>query len=155
MNAITNVSPGIAEAMSAAEVLAHCRDISAIIGPKAEARATVMTLYTGDKVMVSINPLGISQSNSETFRGNSWADAFEKARTWAANFKQVRRNGIIKRMALAIIEITDEHGSCAEARLKGAGFDRDEITEFHETACARAGEMAMGSPFSVLMEGAA
>jgi hypothetical protein len=151
MNVTTRVSPEIAEAMTVAQLEAACQDIKSMIGPKADVYIGVSDHSIG-RGHVSVHPDGICGKGEKYFHASTWTEAFTAARAWASTHKPVRRNNIIRKMALAIISITDEFGECAEARLRAADFSREDITEFHEAACARAGEMAMGSPFSVLME---
>lgn len=152
MNAISKVSPQVAEAMSVSDLLAECRALASQMGPKAEVRVGVMARYGGNDAMVHIYPDGMARSLGETAEGKSWPEAFAAAQVWISTHKQVRRNNIIRKMALAVISITDEFGECPEARLRAADFSRDEISEFHQVACARASEMCASAPFSVLME---
>lgn len=153
MNVTTKITPEVFEAMSAADLIGQCRALAAQLGPRADVTISIIPAMPKKSTLIHIRPNGIGHSAAQTVSGNEWADTFAAAREWIATHKQVHRNNIIRKMALAIISITDEFGECAEARLRAADFAGDEITEFHEAACARAGEMCQGAPFSVLMEG--
>ena len=142
----------IAEAMSASDIASACKEISAAIGGRAETWISVGAEYSGGNIVVFIHPYGKTSGKTETVREKTFPQAFSAAMDWAKSHKQVRRNAIVRSMALAIIELTDEHGKCEEARLRAKDFSRDEITEFHEAACQRAGEMCSNKPFAVLME---
>lgn len=72
-------------------------------------------------------------------------EAREMIRAWHAT----RRNDMVRRLALAIIETTDEHTRCTTTLLRAKGFTQPEIEEFRDAACARASEMAGNAPFSV------
>ena len=68
-------------------------------------------------------------------------------RAWIARFAAIRR------MALAVISLTDEHGTCTEAALIRQGFTADQVADLHEAACERAGLMCHGVPFVVVRAG--
>lgn len=136
--------------MTAEDVHAELKKLCVTVGSGASASMFLYTVVDRYRCKISIHP-GNHQPDAD-FTGTSWPEAFAAAYAWVGTHKQVRRNNIIRKMALSIIEITDEHGSCAEARLKAAAFTREEITEFHQPACARASEMCASAPFSVLME---
>jgi hypothetical protein len=152
MNVMTKASPEMTEAMSASDLTDACAALKLTIGAKASVSIVISNTryHTGDAVGIIVYPAGFGAT--ESFRGATWSEAFAAAYAWAATHKQIRRNNIIRKMALAIISITDEFGECAEARLRAVDFTREEITEFHEAACARASEMCASAPFSVLME---
>lgn len=142
----------ITEAMTAVELLAECQSIAAEIGPKAELYASVNTGRNRKIASIGIYPSGIGTYRHEWIYGATWHEVLAGAREWATNHKQVNRNSIVRRMALAVIEITDEHGRCDAARLKAKDFGADEIKEFHEAACQRASEMCANAPFVVVFE---
>jgi hypothetical protein len=141
----------ITEAMTPKDLLAACREVNRLVGPKAETSISVVQMY-GDagNVLLFIRNTPMA-GISETIRADTWPEAFSRAREWATTHRAVHRNSIVRKMALAIIGITDEHGRCTEARLRGADFSREDIIEFHESACERATEMAGNAPFVVLM----
>ena len=59
-----------------------------------------------------------------------------------------------RKMALAIIELTDAEGSVTDRALRLAGFSQAQIDLHAETAAALANEMAGKGPFTVVLEGA-
>jgi len=52
-------------------------------------------------------------------------------------------------MALAIIDLTDQHGRCDRAMLTRREFSGAEVDDLKDAACQRASEMSANSPFSV------
>jgi hypothetical protein len=82
--------------------------------------------------------------------GATFAELTANAEQAIHNWKATRHNDVIRKMALAVISITDEHTECTATRLKAAGFSESDITTYHEKACARASEMAGAAPFKVL-----
>lgn len=59
-----------------------------------------------------------------------------------------------RKMALAIIELTDAEGAVTDRALRLAGFSQTQIDAHAETAAALANEMAGKGPFTVVLEGA-
>lgn len=84
------------------------------------------------------------RGRGETFR-EMLADC---ERNLAASAGQ-RRETLIRRMALAIIDIADEHVTVTAHLLRAKGFRDDEIKATHEAACTRASEMCGNAPFVV------
>jgi hypothetical protein len=142
----------IADAMTAADVQAHMKTIAVLIGhPKAHASASVSTpKYSAEKVCVSVYTNDLYRDGM-FFRADTWPQAIAAAYAWASTRAPIERDALIRRLALAIIDITDAHGECTERLLLTRDFRSDEIREHHEAACARANEMAAGRPFSVVL----
>lgn len=88
----------------------------------------------------------VARVEAETFEG-----AFDLGEQAIRNWKVTRHDSVIRKMALTIIEITDDHTHCTETLLRGKGFSQADVAEYSEKACARAGEMCAGAPFSVEM----
>lgn len=143
----------INDAMTAEDLASAVSKFKAVCGPRACVHLSI-GLYSGQKARatLSVRPTGEYSGNAPyfTFEAVTWGDIFTAAYEWAASYGTVRRNAIVRRMALAVIEVTDEHGTCTETLLRGKDFAAAEIVEFHEAACIRAGEMCSGAPFSVV-----
>jgi hypothetical protein len=133
--AIDATLPPLAEAMTARDLMAWERALTKQFG--------------GSKVAITI---GIGFGSSDAYVSvrpdATFPEAILAAQTWIANRPKVERNATIRKLALAVIECTDEHGKCTVAHLRAKGFDSDEIA-LHAEACQRAGEMAGNVPFSV------
>lgn len=84
------------------------------------------------------------------FRAPTFAKAIVLASDYVVGWKTQRRETITRKMALAIIEVTDEHTECTARLLRGKKFSDEQITEYKEAACIRASEMCGNSPFVVL-----
>jgi hypothetical protein len=98
---------------------------------------------------VTIEPTGeYKHASNGKVDGADLEAAILAAQTWIANRPKVERNAVIRKLALAVIECTDEHGKCTVAMLRAKGFDADEIA-LHAESCVRAGEMANCAPFTV------
>ena len=81
--------------------------------------------------------------------GDTFAEMFDKAEQAIANYAPAQRNATIRKMALAIIELIDEHTECTRTMLRSQGFIQSDIDAYSAGACARAGEMCGNTPFSV------
>lgn len=78
----------------------------------------------------------------------TFAEMFGAAESAIYAFVPRKDEKIIRAMALAIIDITDEHAECTVAELQRRGFTEATILDYHERACRRAEEMGIG-PFQV------
>lgn len=146
---VTMLAP-VTDAMTARALAAHCRAIEALIGGKPECG--ISSWYTGTQACVSIYTDGIGGSaTAEYFHAADWPEAFAAAYAWAAAYKPVAREKIIRRMALAVIDLTDDHGKCTVQLLRNREFSAAEIAEFSEAACVRASEFAGNAPFEVVL----
>ena len=87
---------------------------------------------------------------AKVFNASSFDGALSDAYEWAHTHVALLRNTITRRMALAIIESTDEHGKCTETHLLGRLFSADDIATYRDAACARASEMVGNTPFEVV-----
>ena len=142
--------PPLADAMTAADLRACERVIAALIGGDAEADITVGGGQHGP-AYAAVQP---HRWPNETGRWSgffpTWPEAIRAAHAYAATYAPVQRNASIRRMALAVISLTDEHGTCTEAALIRQKFTAAEVADLHELACERAGEMAGNQPFVVV-----
>jgi hypothetical protein len=139
--------PPLSEAMSARDLQAHETALAKELGPNASVNIAISD-YEG-WVYISMNPHGVcNDTGREVIRGEAWPAAIQAAHNWVASRPKVERNAIIRKLALAIIEITDEHGKCTVEHLRAKTFISAEIA-LHAEACVRAGEMCQGAPFSV------
>jgi len=138
-------------AMTPAALGEQCDALAELLGQNASVRVAVSKYSRAHyEVNVSLEAVGVPY---KVFFAPTWAEAFAQASTFAASLHVVSRNTLIRTMALAIIELTDEHGECSAIRLTGKGFSTANIAAYHQAACVRAGEMAMGAPFAVLRLG--
>lgn len=85
--------------------------------------------------------------------GDTFAEMIANAEAGIEIWKKTRHNAVIRSMALAIIELTDEHGKCTNLLLRNRKFTDADIAEFGDAACRRAAEMAGNAPFSIEAEG--
>lgn len=76
--------------------------------------------------------------------------AFEAIRAKWEKYSAVHKSRIIRKMALAIIEITADQGACSEAALRSAKFSDEEIKFYGAKAAADADEIAAGGPFKIV-----
>lgn len=140
----------ISDAMTSVELDAACRAIQSQLGATASVHAIAGGggYSSGETACLIIYHQNYKET--EHFKAHSWPEVFAAAQSWVATHQAVRRNAIVRRMALAVIELTDEHGACTETLLRGKDFTAAEVVEFHEAACVRAGEMTGNAPFSVI-----
>lgn len=81
-------------------------------------------------------------------KGASFEDVIQKLRDGWAAYRDRHRQQQTRRMALAIIRLTDELGECTDAALREE-FDAGEVKSLGEDACALANTMAGKGPFAI------
>ena len=89
---------------------------------------------------------------NETF--SSFESALDAAEAAFALHIEKHDETARRKMALAIIELTDAEGTVTDRALRLAGFAQHQIDAHHQTAAALANEMAGKGPFTVVLEGA-
>ena len=145
--------PPLSDAMTAADLRACERVIAALIGGGAETHISVSCGQHGP-AYATVQP---HPWPNETGRWSgffpTWPEAIRAACAYAATHAPVQRNANIRRMALAVISLTDERGTCTEAALIRQGFTAGQVADLHEAACERAGLMCHGVPFVVVRAG--
>jgi len=149
--------PGLplADAMTAADLYAWEQAIAATISP--QARVSIMANNSdGRCAYACVAPCGLCNDSNRWYAWfETWPEAIRAAHAYALTIAHMvrRRNAKTRRMALAIISLTDEHGTCTEAELIQQGFTAAQVAELHEAACERAGGMAGNQPFVVVRAG--
>ena len=98
---------------------------------------------------VGVYPNGLGKSEVSFFHADTLAEALDLAEAWIETNGTVRRNEIVRQMALAIISLTDEHGACTLRDLSRQ-FAAAIIETHREDALARAAEMAGNAPFAIV-----
>lgn len=99
--------------------------------------------------MVSFYPTGITKSHGQHYEAPTFAEAIAKAEAGIRENSAAEIAEIVRKMSVAIMEITMESGRCTDAALRVEGFRQAEIEAHHAAAVARAEEMAGSGPFSV------
>lgn len=144
------MSTTASDRMSVAEMFAECVRLRDLCGKKAYVSLSASADdYRVSKFTVSVYEFGICEKPHEFFRGDDFAGPLAEAEAWINNRATVRATETLRKMALAIIEITDEHGSCSRRLLGIKGFSEADIDAVSGAACTRASEMAGNAPFSV------
>lgn len=148
----TTELPPLAEAMTASALTAHVKEITRLIGTeKAHVHISPMG-YGGNDAYIACNTNWCYPGDEAvSFVGKTWPEAIGQAYAWAHSRPAIDRDKLIRRLALAIIDLTDQHGECTERLLRTREFSSAEIREHHEAACTRANEMAGGVPFRVVL----
>ena len=126
------------------------------IGPNADIYASI-SIGGSEAMSASIYPQGIGSRDSGrvSVRSDDFADLFEQLRTTWDEHKESHAKTTIRTMALEIIRITAEHGSCSDAALRGSKFSADEISRYGVKACIEADTMAGKGPFDIIFMGGA
>lgn len=145
--------PALAEAMTGRDLRAHVKAIRDVIGMEAYVSANVSVRdHWVEPCILSVYPNGICGGVEPTyFRAPTWPEAITAAMAFATSYAPRQRETTIRKMALVIIDIADEHVTVTAALLRGRGFSADDIAAHHEAACARASEMCGNAPFVVVM----
>ena len=147
MMPIAATLPPLSDAMTAADLAAHRDDLRCRLGER--AHVSVAPDGWSGAARVSLYEDGMCR-DGHTICAPTWPDAIERARAWIATRGVVRRDALIRRMALAIIDISDRDGLCCERALVRAGFSAVEVAQHGADACARADEMCGGKPFAIV-----
>ena len=144
----TTTLPPLTEAMTARDLGAHIRALESLMGG---TPAAIYSECRSGKATLSLYPNGITGSGDVRHHvyAPTWPEAFAAARAWIANHATVHRDNRIRAMALAIIDLTDQHGRCDRAMLVRRQFSGAEVDDLKVAACQRASEMSANSPFSV------
>lgn len=133
-------------AMTAAAITAECGRLAATICPKAEVSIVIGRRNEGG---IGIYEDGIcGKAQPHFIHKPTFAEMFTAAEEWIIGRAAIRQNDIVRKMAIAIIEITDEHSTCTR-RLLGLRFSNGEIAAYGDAALARASEMAGNAPFVI------
>lgn len=98
----------------------------------------------------SIYPDGVTKPCALRVYGDDWATLLDAVRAKWAEHSSIHRTRRIREMALAIIRITAEQGTCTDAALRGdGGFTDAEVSALGSEACADADAIAANGPFSI------
>lgn len=135
--------------MKSTEVYSALNELQKRVGPNAYVTLSI-TAKNGATVNVSIYPRGILRSG-EPIRAEG--SSFEAALTAANNvwndYHAKFHRDTIRRMALKIVDLTHANGTCERSALR-MDFTDDTIKQLGDEACALAGEMAAGAPYSII-----
>lgn len=121
-------------------------------GPRAYADVTVsVSDYPTAMVSAVLYPEGVGgRVHSIRVSGESFSEALTKLRAaWDAG-KDKAQAILLRKMALAVIEISTDIGACTDAALRGRDFSQDQIDRFGALACEEATRLAAGGPFSIV-----
>jgi len=101
-------------------------------------------------VMASFYPDDIIGRHHVDAEGDSFEEAIAGLRKAWDDAKHLADKNTIRKMALAIIEITGDQGACSDAALRGRGFYQPQIDRCGPLACEEATRLAAGGPFSIV-----
>ena len=151
VNAISPIS-SVSDALTAAEIYEACKQIAASLGPKADVEAVVSAWAIVPKctgASVGLHPNGLGQHGGTRIYGDTWQAALAGAREWVAAYVPTRNDALIRRIAVAIIDLSEPGQALTVSALRLRGFTAEEITEHAEAACALATAKCNGALFSV------
>lgn len=131
------------------QIEAALADLRALIStPKASA--TIVYGHGTPQICLSSDwPNGKTADIGWTHALPTLAEMLVEARDMIRAWHITRRNDVVRRLALAIIETTDEHTRCTQTLLRAKGFTQPELDKFGDAACARASEMCSPKSFSI------
>lgn len=104
----------------------------------------------GSEVMASFYPDDLTGGHHISAKGEGFEEAIARLREKWDTAKALADKNTIRKMALAIIEITGDQGECSDAALRGAGFHQPQIDRIGSLACAEATRLAAGGPFLIV-----
>lgn len=143
----------VADAMTARDLDAHQIEMERRLGKNSRVGLGAGGFIGKGPAHASLYPDGVSgATRPEYVHAATWSKLILETYAWIDAYKIISRDATIRKMALAIIELTDEHTKCTATMLGRKKFSNAAIAEFHEIACQRAGEMAGNAPFRVEFE---
>lgn len=140
--------------MNEIEIRDALAGFAADAGPKAWVDACINPNRSGNGfVHATLYPNGLTGSGSDariSVEAATFAEAVDKLGcAWEAR-RSLADKATIRKMALAIIEITTDQGECSDAALRGAGFSQHQVAAMGALACSEATRLAAGGPFSIV-----
>ena len=140
-------------AMTPRQVWDACRALEREVGPGARVSMYINdACHTGCWAALRPSPTGTM--HLFTMRGGSdtWSGALDDLRAqWAEKADRVDEEAV-RNLALAIVRVTYDQGSCTDAALR-AEFDAETVERYGARAVERANAMAEGAPFSIVETG--
>lgn len=137
--------------MTPVEIKAALAAIAAEAGPKAWIDTCINPERNDARlVSASMYPAGIVERHVVIGYGADFAEAIADLQEKWAEHRTKADGALVRKMALAIIEVTGDHGECSDAALRGAGFYQSQIDRIGSLACAEATRLAAGGPFSIV-----
>lgn len=136
--------------MIATELHSELAAIKRDVGPHAYVSLSI-TADEGERpVYICIYPYGMVRNEGYVHvRCADFEEALHKIRAKWTAYKERFSKTITRKMALAIIRLTDEFGECRDAALRDE-FDPGQIASFGKEACQLANTMASKGPFAII-----
>lgn len=143
--------------MSATEAHAALVALRREIGPEADVSIHLSASDARDlPLSASIYAKGYRQREPNfACQGSDLRQVIADLRAGWAAFQDEHARRMTADMALEIIRITDEHGACTDAALRGSKFSVGDVARWGAAACAKANEMAGRGPFEIVPIGGA
>ena len=132
--------------MTPTEIQTRLKALAAHVGPKADANVYIsLNGWT-----LSVHPTGDYLHDKSRFHveGADWEQMFAAAYEAWDEVSGIYKAKRIRDMALSIIRITAETGSCSDAALR-LDFPREDIARWGAEAVADADQIAGNGPFSI------
>ncbi|NIA72307.1 hypothetical protein HBA54_27325 [Pelagibius litoralis] len=136
--------------MTPKEIQAALRKFRDEIGPDAYVSVDVEASSANHPISGCLYPDGVAKGGSLRIRADDWQEALDLLSERWEEASGRHREERIRKMALEIIRITAEQGTCTDATLRTAGFSSDEIERYSEDACRDANEIASNGPFEIV-----
>ena len=134
--------------MTVKEIQAQMRELTKRIGPRAD-----LSIYIGhgeQPLWISLYPYGMTKEEGHlAFHADDFAEALDGINAAWDKYQEQFKATITRKMALAIIRLTDEFGTCTDAALRQE-FDNGQVSSYGEAACALADTMAAKGPFGIV-----
>lgn len=138
--------------MTPVEIRDALVEIATECGPKGYASVSIsVSPYRGDpEVSATLYPEDIVGRHCISVKGETFSEAIANLRSAWDDKRNLADKNTIRKMALAIIEITGDQGECSDAALRGAGFYQPQIDRMGAMACEEATRLAAGGPFQII-----
>lgn len=134
--------------MTPKEIQTELEAIRRDVGPSAYISLSITT-HDEKPVYIGLYPYGMTKNEGYLHVcGTFFADTINDLRDKWAEYRASFAKTITRKMALAIIRLTDEFGECSDAALRNE-FDAGQVAAYGTDACELANTMAAKGPFVI------
>ena len=134
--------------MTPIELRSECLKLASEVGPTARVQVGVGAKNDEGAVYLILYARNGGEYSFLIY-GNDWQALFAEARTKWTVMADEHRVRTVRKLALEIIKITAERGTCSDAALRDAEFTSAEIECYGADACADADAIAANGPFKI------
>jgi hypothetical protein len=138
--------------MEISEIMKALQEIADTFVPPADITALIGTNDKSGGGIVLIHPDGNVCHASVSVHGKTWEELISATRKRAEELTIETIKTAINSLAMAIIMASDDHGNVPEAALFRAGFSRETIAAYGQSAIGLAHAKTGNAPYRIVVE---